>query len=146
MYAAGFVPTRRQQILSMLIEARIKNDIFLVYRNPVTTNPHYISGGYRPTWAFRDQFTGGDCGDRRCRELRADHKPADMPKNDWIQKKTHRLKYWDAVKGKMRSKSIVIFRLKMSADKALAYPWHAAFILPFKWVYREFNGQVESGL
>lgn len=142
MYNSGLIPTRRQQILSMLIDARIKNDLFCIHENPITTNKSYISGGYRPTWAFRGQFVGGDCGDRRCRELRADHKEPDKPKSDFIFKKTHVFKDWDSVKGKMKTRSIVIYRLTMTADEALAYDWDKAFTLPFTWVYKEIKGQL----
>ena len=137
MYNSGLIPTRRQQILSMLIEARVKNDLFCIYENPITRNRYYISGGFRPTWSFRGQFIGGDCGARRCRELRRDHKSSDMPKNDWIEKKDHFFEDWDTLKGKTIRRKRVIFRLTMNADEALTYDWTEAFTLPFNWIYSE---------
>jgi len=143
MFDSGLKPTRRQIILSMLIDARIKNDLFCIYENPITNKRHYISGGYRPMWSFRGQREGGDCADRRLRELRADHKEPEMDKNDFIFKKTHIFKDWDSIKGVDKSHSIVIYRLNMTADEALVYPWDEAFTLPFNWVYKEIKGQIE---
>ena len=120
MYNKGLKPTRVQMVLSILIDARIKNDNFRINENP----RHYISGGYRPLWALRGQFKGGDSAGRRLRELRS-HIP--------IEKKSH----------KYGNKTIVIYRLNLTLDEVLWYPWGEAFTLPFNWTYKEIKGQLE---
>lgn len=62
--------TRAQKVLFRLWVAKLRNEVFFLDR---IYHEEPISGGWLPLWALRGPLIGGDCADKRLRELRNDH-------------------------------------------------------------------------